>query len=609
MCGIAGYYGTKELSQGCIDNCLEIMQHRGPDHGAFYRHTGPGDRHLYLLHRRLSIIDLDPRAHQPLRSGKKIIAANGELYNYLELKEQLKKTGCQFNTASDIEVMLKAIDQRGWQQALDSFEGMWAFALYDEDDGSLLLSRDRFGEKPLYLYRESSGIYFASEIKFIAALLGRNLAVNYNHLYRYLVNGFRALYKTGESFFYGISELPAAWALVIDRQGKELQAVYWQPSYRQDEEMSREEAVKGLKDKLLRSMELRLRADVPLAFCMSGGIDSNSLISIAKKTFNYDVHGFTLVSSDERYTEQEMVNHAVSELGIKHTAVPTSTAAFLENLFKLVRHHDAPIYTISYYIHWQLMAAVAAQDYRISISGTGADELLTGYYDHHNLYLYEMRHSSDYGRALVNWQKNIAPLVRNPALQNPRLYIENPLARAHFYLNSDQFAAYLKHCWHEEFSEVSYCESLMRNRMLNELFREIIPVILHEDDLNAMYYSIENRSPFLDRTLFEFCSSIPSRHMVRDGYTKILLRDAMQGIVPDKILWNHRKVGFNAPVLSLLDVKDNDTRAWLLDDGPVFEHVKKQLIEKLLYRQDLPNSESKFLFNFVCMKVFLEIYG
>ena len=219
-----------------------------------------------------------------------------------------------------------------------------------------------------------------------------------------------------------------------------------------------------------------------------------------------------------------------------------------------------------------------------------------------------MQNRPEYDQAFLNWQNKISPLVRNPYLQNPQLYIENPLARAHFYLNSDQFATYLKHCWHEEFSEVSYCESLLRNRMLNELFREIIPVILHEDDLNAMYYSIENRSPFLDRSLFEFCSSIPSRHLVRDGYAKVLMRDAMQDIVPDKILWNHRKVGFNAPVLSLIDVKDRDTKAWLLDDGPVFEHIKKPLIEKLLNRQDLPNSESKFLFNFVCMKAFLEIY-
>ncbi len=609
MCGIAGYYGKKELSPQMIDKCLQLMQHRGPDHLASYQHHHPSGNFTFLLHRRLSIIDLDSRAHQPFRSGNNVIAVNGELYNYLELKQQLQKSGVAFRTTSDTEVMIKALEKEGWQRALDSFEGMWAFALYNEDDGSLLLSRDRFGEKPLYLYRDVSGIYFGSEIKFIAALLGHRLTVNYNHLYRYLVNGFKALYKTEEQFFHGVSELPAARTLVLNQRGNELQAAYWQPSCRQNEDMNLEDAVAGLKNKLLRSVELRLRADVPLAFCMSGGVDSNSLISIAKRVFDYNVHGFTLVSSDERYTEQEMVSHAVEELGIRHTAVPISNTNFLENLFKIILHHDAPIYTISYYIHWQLMAAISQYGYRISFSGTAADELLTGYYDHHNLYLYEILNKPNYIKALEGWQKRVAPLVRNPYLQDPRLYINNPQARAHVYLNNDQFADYLKHCWFEEFSEVSYCESLLRNCMLNELFREIIPVILHEDDLNAMYYSIENRSPFLDRRLFEFCISIPSRHLVRDGYAKVLLRDAMKDIVPERILWNPRKVGFNAPVFSLLDIKNKEIKAWILDDGPVYEHIKKPMIENLISKQELPNSESKFLFNFVCMKAFLEIFS
>jgi asparagine synthase (glutamine-hydrolysing) len=145
--------------------------------------------------------------------------------------------------------------------------------------------------------------------------------------------------------------------------------------------------------------------------------------------------------------------------------------------------------------------------------------------------------------------------------------------------------------------------------MLNELFHEAVPVILHEDDLNAMYYSIENRSPYLDRALFEFCFSIPTRHLIQDGRAKQVLRDAMRGIVPQPILDSRRKVGFNAPMLSFLDAANPETRAQLLDDSPIFEHVRRDRIEELLDKDFLPNSQSKFLFYFLNSKIFLEEYA
>jgi asparagine synthase (glutamine-hydrolysing) len=142
--------------------------------------------------------------------------------------------------------------------------------------------------------------------------------------------------------------------------------------------------------------------------------------------------------------------------------------------------------------------------------------------------------------------------------------------------------------------------------MLNELFHEATPVILHEDDLNAMYFSIENRSPFLDRGLFEFCHNIPTEHLIRDGFAKVVLRDAMRGIVPDCVLDSSRKVGFNAPIHSLLDMHDSATRAAMLDDSPIFEHVRRDAIEHLMSTPAMANSESKFLFNFLSAKLFLE---
>jgi asparagine synthase (glutamine-hydrolysing) len=194
-------------------------------------------------------------------------------------------------------------------------------------------------------------------------------------------------------------------------------------------------------------------------------------------------------------------------------------------------------------------------------------------------------------------------------LQNPHCFIEDPGLRDHIYLNAEGFAEFLLRPWLEGFAEQDYCPETLRNRMLNELFHEAVPPILHEDDLNAMYYSIENRSPFLDRELFEFASRIPTRHLIRGGFAKAVLRDASRGLAPDLILDNHRKVGFNAPIFALLDVDDPQVRDYLLDDGPVFEHVRRDMIAELITRERLPNSDSKFLFYFLNVKMFLEEFG
>lgn len=606
MCGIAGYIGKLEINPERIKKCLSQMGRRGPDASGVYGYSFQGT-HVCMLHSRLSIIDMESRANQPFRIGSKTLVCNGELYNYLELKQNLSALGNNFYTENDTEVLFKTIIEYGWQKGLDKCEGMWAFALYDEENGSFFLCRDRFGEKPLYLYRDSTGLFFGSEVKFISALLGHNLSINYNQLYRYMVNGYKSLYKGNETFFQGVWELPPASVLHIDSSDTETKWSYWEPTFEQDESMTYNQAVKGVKDALIQSVKLRLRADVPLAFCMSGGVDSNSLISIAKRELGYDVHGFTIENSDNRYDERELVNYSINELGIRHTSIPVDTTEFLPRLRELIRYHDAPIYTISYYAHWLLMRSIAGQGYKVSISGTAADELFTGYYDHHSMYLYEIADEPElFKRSIENWRKHIGPIVRNPYLQNPEVFINNCDERRHIFLDKDRFAACMSTAFNEDFSEQRYTSGLLRNRMLNELFHESVPVILHEDDLNSMYYSVENRSPYLDRDLFEFCYSIPTRHLIRDGYNKKVLRDSMQGIVPEKILAARRKVGFNASLYSFLNIRSTGSRNYLLDDSPIFEHVSKAAVKDIFSKSRLANSESKFLFNFICAKIFIE---
>jgi asparagine synthase (glutamine-hydrolysing) len=610
MCGIAGYVGTRGLPRERIDRCLELMHRRGPDAAGAASVELPDGREAHLLATRLDIIDLNERANQPLRVGSKTLVFNGELYNYLEVRSDLERAGRRFATTSDTEVFLTALDEWGID-GLDRCEGMWAFAVHDAADGSVLVGRDRFGEKPLFVHADDSGITFASEPKGVFALLGRQLPVNVEQLRRFLGHGYRALHRNEQSsFFVGLRELPAATCLRIDADGRCDEQRYWKPLVGENDALEYEEAVELTRTALIEAVGLRLRADVPLAFCMSGGVDSNSLIAIAKRVFGYDVHGFTIENADVRYDEREAVAEAVNVLGIRHTRVPVTTDSFLPRLRELVSYHDGPIATISYYAHWLLMEEIAAAGYRVAVSGTGADELFTGYYDHHLAYLHDVRSDIAVHAAAVGaWQRHVQPIVRNEYLRDPDLFVREPKFRAHLYEEGGGANGVLAFGFDEPFSERNYAPTLLRNRMLNELFREVVPVILHEDDLNAMYYSIENRSPYLDRRLYEATARIPTRHLVRDGYAKAVLRDAVRRIAPDTIVDSRRKVGFNAPVFSFLDRRDPVVRDDLLSDSPAFELVRREAVVGLLDAETMSNTQSKLLFSFTVCKLFLEEFA
>lgn len=605
MCGIAGYFGTRRLPQSRLDACNALMGRRGPDgHGEYHRTFGDA-RHGHLLHSRLRIIDLDARANQPYPRGRGHLSFNGEIYNYIELRRALQREGESFATASDTEVLAALLAGKN-TEGLDSCEGMWAFAWLDDE--GLLLSRDRFGEKPLYIHEAPDGVFFGSEPKFIFALMDQRLPVNTDHLKRYLVNGYKALYKTGDTFYRGLGEVRPGTALRFSPDGLRREIRYWKPRFDStDDSMSFETAVARVRETLEESVRLRLRADVPIAFCLSGGVDSNALIAIAKRRLGHEVHGFTIMNTDERYEERTMVETAVAELGLRHTAIPVEHRDFLPNLRKLIRHHDSPVSTITYYAQWQLMEAVAAEGYKVSVSGTGADELFSGYFDHHNFYIEALRDDpAAQALARENWRRTVGPIVRNPYLQDPDCFVKNPALRDHIYLDAEAFSKLLLEPWHEPFAEERYSRTPLRNRMNNELFHESVPPILHEDDLNAMYFSIENRSPFLDRRLFELCQSIPTRLLIRDARAKAVLREAVRGIAPDAIVDNPRKVGFNVPILDYLDVTDASVRAQILDNGPVFDLLRREAIAELIDKPELRNSQSKFLFYFLNARMFLE---
>jgi asparagine synthase (glutamine-hydrolysing) len=323
-----------------------------------------------------------------------------------------------------------------------------------------------------------------------------------------------------------------------------------------------------------------------------------------------DLHAFSIVNEDQRYEEKEMLALGLERYGVRHTAIPNDTRNFLEDLKKLVQHHGMPVATITYFAQWRLMRKIHEASYKVSVSGTGADELFSGYYDHHLAYFYDIRGDADLLEASKKlWREKVKPFVRNPYLSRENLFLENRDFRDHIYLKSDFFASFLKERFQEAFQEQRYCKDLLRNRMMNELKHESVPVILNEDDLNAMSFSIENRSPFLDRELFECLARVPTRHLVSAGLAKSLLRDAVRGTVPDAILDNPRKVGFNAPLRDYLGFDERALAETLLNESPVFDILQREKVAALLFKRELPNSESKFLFNFLNVKFFLETWA
>lgn len=608
MCGIAGFYSKKEIPEERINLTLKMMENRGPDcqDVKFFR-NGSQNRTIGLLHSRLSIIDLDPRSNQPLSIGKQTIAFNGEIYNYLELRKKLVKRNIVLKTSSDTEVLLHFYRIYG-EKCVEFLEGMWAFAVYDESNKQLFLSRDRFAEKPLYFMENEDGFFFGSEVKFVKLLSGRNPTVNRRHLMRHLNHGYKSLYKTDDTYFEEIKELKYAQNLTVCGQGMGKPKRYWTPRFSIDESMSIRDAIEGTKSMLFDSVEIRLRSDVPLAFCLSGGVDSAGIASIAAKEFNAKITTFSIIDKDERYNEKDNILSTVEDLGCEYHLISAEQNNPLERLRNLIEYHDAPIATISYFVHSMISEAVHQGGFRVSFSGTSADELFTGYYDHFILHLNEMRSEEDYPLYVQDWSEHVGRFVRNPDLKNPNLYNQDPNFRAHVFDASDELKGFFLKSFIEDFVEENFTDSLLRNRMLNELFHEATPVILHEDDLNSMYYSVENRSPYLDRNLLGFANSIPSRHLIQNGYGKYILREALKGTLNEQVRLDRRKKGFNASINSIVKLKDQETRDYLLDpSAEIFEIIDRTQIIPLLDQFPIPNHLSKFIFNFINARIFLEL--
>ena len=608
MCGISGYISkTNLIADNGVPRTLELMKRRGPDSKNFYKNSY-NSKQLALLHSRLNIIDLNERANQPYYDEHFIVVFNGEIYNYLEIKNKLKEKNYKFNTNSDTEVLIKSFQEYG-EKCVDHFIGMWAFAIWDIKKKQLFLSRDPFGEKPLYYYLDKNGFFFGSEIKFIKSLCKKKFEVSQNQIQKNIFLGYKSLNKSNSTFYKDIISLESSSNILIDLDLNLIKKRYWKPKLDIDQNMNINDAINGVKNNLVKSLELRMRSDVPIAFCLSGGVDSSLLASHAKKTFNKEISTFSIIDKDPRYDESENIRCVIDDLKCNNELIRMNNdeSLFFDRLKVLTNYHDGPIATLTYYIHSFLSESISKQNFKVAISGTGADELFTGYYDHFLLHFETLKDTKYLSPKIESWEKFILPNIRNPHLQKSKLYIDEPDNRDLVYEKNFGISQYSINEVEQKFSEENYCDELLRKRMMNELFHEVVPVILKHDDLNSMYYSIENRSPYLDRDLLEFALTIPPHLLIENGLQKKILRDSGEGILIDKVRLSKQKKGFNASINSIINLNDLNVLDYIFDtNSPIAEYVDLLKLRKDLNIKFIPNHLSKLIFSIISTNFFLE---
>ena len=613
MCGIAGYFGNKNLDSNTIQKTLSILLRRGPDDQNYKKYEINESKNLYFFHTRLSIIDLDSRSNQPLEDSLFSIIFNGELYNYLEIKKDLESKGIKFSTLSDTEVILKGYQIYG-KDLFNIMEGMWALAIYDKKKKEIVISRDRFSEKPLYYYTTKDGLYFSSDVKAIKTLSKDSFAFNNRRLLSGLICGYKSYYKKPEeTFFEKIKNLPGGHFAVIDSLFNFSVKKYYSVNTKANLNLKKDEIIFNTKKLFFNAIRIRLRSDVPSAFCLSGGLDSSSLVSIAAKKFNFKINSFSLIdNNDKRYNEKKNIDLVVNDVDANHHEIILENKSNnLDYLTNLIEYKSAPLSTITSYLHSYLQKEISNKGFKVSFSGTAADEIFTGYYDHHLQYLHDVNNTKYFDSSLKNFNKYIKPMIRNKFFQNENLYIHNSNFRKHIFDNFYEFSELinqnLKDEFEFDFQEEKFCENLSLNRRLNELFHENTPIILNEEDSNSMYYSIENRSPFLDSKLIDFMNSVETRHLIKDGYSKNILREISKDYLIDTVRLDREKKGFNSSVQSIFDFEDRDFYETILNkNNKVYDFIDNSKLRKILQKDISKNHYSKFLFSLINLNIFFE---
>jgi len=554
MCGVVALISPAvPIRDDLLSAMRDRLIHRGPDNGASWVRKG---RRVGLAHRRLSVIDTSHSADQPMATddGSLRIVFNGEIYNYLELKRELQGAGHVFRTHSDTEVLLVALRQWG-EAALLRLNGMFAFALWDEQSRRMLVARDRFGEKPIFIGKGLFGtVVFASEMKAVLVHPLMRCSMDERAAARY---GAGSWYEDDQlTFFEDIERLPPAHAAWFRQDGSEERRWrYWTPDYTViDADIRPRAAVEEFGRLLQRSISLRLRADVPVGSSLSGGLDSSvivGLLSRERSTSSFTQNTFSAVfPSDPTMSEDKEIGAVVSHTGVHSFLVTPDPLRLAEECALLHWHQEEPFLSASIYLQWCVARLAFQHRTTVLLDGQGADELLAGYQ-----FYFRQRQLDllDQGR--------VALAMRETAKFNRRLRV----ASEQYEGAQRRFNASIAYST-DELRDMGKPSSLvfhypysvgtapakpgfrLRRTLSEALLYNSLPMLLRYADRNSMAFSREARLPYLDYDLVEFCLRLPDDFYVRNGWQKWVLREAAGSTIPPEIRWRADKVGYAAPL-------------------------------------------------------------
>lgn len=558
MCGFVAVLSPRDPRRtDRLREATGLLAHRGPDDEAFVSLPA-----FSAGFRRLKIVDLSDGGRQPMvdETGRYHLVFNGEIYNYIEIRNDLSRAGWSFRTKTDTEVLLKALIHWG-DDCLGRLNGMFAFLAWDRRERRLFGARDRFGEKPLYHATAAGEFFFASEIKALFPLLGRVPECRPGVVRKYLQYGSSDIFS--DTFYRGIHAVPAGHKFALEG-GRLRIAPYWRLESGTD---FRGDPIGAFRDLLRDAIRLRVRCDVPLGSCLSGGVDSGAIVcslprataeaaQVTRKTFTATYPEF----DEERYVA--LVNEYSESQGHTNSPEPRD----LGDLERLLRFHDEPFHSFSAWVGYEVMRQAKGYGIVVLLNGQGADELLGGYPYSFPIYLAQLLRR---GRALraVLAARGAGSLVSQGALrtllQGQGLLLKwaleglrGPLRRAPGRRRRrDQ--ALDRHCLQGHFLERAEedptCEYALplgdrfKSHLASMLMGESLPLYLRVEDRNAMALSMESRLPFLDHRLAELAFSMPTEIFMRGGVSKYLLRESMAGILPDEVRLRADKNGFFVP--------------------------------------------------------------
>jgi asparagine synthase (glutamine-hydrolysing) len=565
MCGICGFIDPSGGDPTVVGRMARRAAHRGPDGegywlwdgaaatGAFVDEPaalgGRAPARVALGHTRLAIIDLTRAGQQPMRceDGTCWIALNGEIYNYLELREELTRLGHRFRTRTDTEVALAAWREWG-AGCFPRFNGMWGLAIVDLRARTLTLARDRLGVKPLYLWRGGGALFFCSEIKQLLDAPGFRPRANADAVAEFVDTGYESPPQT---FFEGVTAFPSGHYAVVDLDAPAAPAPrsFWEPEAIAVTPMEPEEATQTFRALFADAVRLRLRADVPVGTCLSGGIDSSAIFLQVALLRNGAAprHAFSALFDDERFDERRYVAEILCRYhGVSHSVFPTP-GGFLADQDAFVYQHDEPPGSLSVYAAACVMRLAREHAVRVLLNGQGGDELFGGYWPAYFLWLRSTLASSPldfawnvagallpggnrelFRQLLPHWRQYRARQMRdNRGLLRP------PYRDAGFTLNRN---------WAQEAQELSPAAYRMR-----EIRRVHLPRLLKWEDRNSMAYAVEGRYPFLDYRLVEWAGAVPPELNFRRGWNKWIVREGIGDQFPEAIRFRRDKIGFETP--------------------------------------------------------------